>query len=80
MEQTKGKNSGEKNNLSNQHKIEANSQFPIAGNWNQIKPPLSEPILKTLSELNFSQMTPVQAATIPLFLNYKDVIVEVNKI
>jgi len=34
--------------------------------------------LQALSLLGFTQMTPVQASTIPLFLNNKDVIVEVS--
>jgi len=37
---------------------------------------LSEATLKTLDRLNFSSMTPVQAAAIPLFLQRKDVAVE----
>jgi len=34
--------------------------------------------LQALSLLGYTQMTPVQASTIPAFLNSKDVIVEVN--
>jgi len=37
---------------------------------------LSEATLKTLDRLNFSSMTPVQAAAIPLFLQRKDVAAE----
>ncbi len=38
---------------------------------------LSASTLETLEELKFDSMTPVQAATIPLFLSNKDVAVEV---
>lgn len=48
-----------------------------AGHWNTLKTPLRESTLDVLQELNFSQMTPVQAASIPLFLTNKDVAVEV---
>jgi superfamily II DNA/RNA helicase len=41
------------------------------------KPLLSASTLQTLKDLKFDQMTPVQAATIPLFLANKDVAVEV---
>jgi hypothetical protein len=34
--------------------------------------------LKSVKSLGFEQMTPVQAAAIPLFLNHKDVVVEVG--
>ena len=46
-----------------------------AGSWNQIKD-LSQTTRKVIDLLGFSQMTPVQAATIPLFLSKKDVVVE----
>jgi superfamily II DNA/RNA helicase len=41
-----------------------------------IKPPLSKGVLKFLEGQNFHSMTPVQAATIPLFLSHKDVAVQ----
>ncbi|XP_055602641.1 probable ATP-dependent RNA helicase DDX55 homolog [Uranotaenia lowii] len=45
--------------------------------WNELdKPPLSAPILEVIDQLGFERMTPVQAATIPLLLNYKDVAAE----
>ncbi|KXS16263.1 DEAD-domain-containing protein [Gonapodya prolifera JEL478] len=49
-----------------------------SGEWTEFKDPcgLSQPVLETLALLGFTQMTPVQAATIPLFLKRKDVIVE----
>ena len=49
---------------------------PIAGPWTKVEPALSEPILKALERMNFTQMTPVQAAAIPLFLKKKDVVAE----
>jgi ATP-dependent RNA helicase DDX55/SPB4 len=49
-----------------------------AGKWSSLSPPLSPGVLKTLTEeLKFGQMTPVQAATLPLFLKNADVAVEV---
>ncbi|KAL9932045.1 hypothetical protein V8E36_009106 [Tilletia maclaganii] len=48
-----------------------------AGAWSSLKTPLLPWVLETItSTLNFTQMTPVQAASIPLFLSHKDVIVE----
>lgn len=51
-----------------------------AGSWseiNNIKPnSLSEEVIKSLNELGFPTMTPVQRTVIPYFLNYKDVAVE----
>jgi hypothetical protein len=44
--------------------------------WEDLTPPLSEWILDALSSMGFSRMTPVQASTIPLFMGYKDVVVE----
>jgi ATP-dependent RNA helicase DDX55/SPB4 len=44
--------------------------------WEALTPPLSEWILDAMSSMGFSRMTPVQASTIPLFMGYKDVVVE----
>ncbi|XP_029031914.2 probable ATP-dependent RNA helicase DDX55 homolog [Osmia bicornis bicornis] len=44
--------------------------------WNELEVPLSGPVLKTIEELKFSHMTPVQAASIPLLLKGKDVAAE----
>lgn len=44
--------------------------------WEALTPPLSEWILDAVSTMGFSRMTPVQAATIPLFMAHKDVVVE----
>ena len=44
--------------------------------WNGVTPPLSEWIVEAMSTMGFAQMTPVQASTIPLFMGYKDVVVE----
>jgi superfamily II DNA/RNA helicase len=50
-----------------------------AGKWKNLQPALSEPIMRVLTErLGFDQMTPVQAATLPKFLQHKDVAVEVR--
>ncbi|KND03357.1 uncharacterized protein SPPG_02400 [Spizellomyces punctatus DAOM BR117] len=47
-----------------------------AGRWDALNPPLSAPILEALQTLSFTQMTPVQASTVPLFMKNKDVVVE----
>ncbi|XP_024885720.1 probable ATP-dependent RNA helicase DDX55 homolog [Temnothorax curvispinosus] len=44
--------------------------------WEELDVRLSDPILQTLKELRFFNMTPVQAACIPLLLNGKDVAAE----
>lgn len=44
--------------------------------WDALTPPLSEWILDAVSSMGFQRMTPVQASTIPLFMGYKDVVVE----
>lgn len=46
-----------------------------AGPWNDLKD-LSPKSLAVVDSLGFTQMTPVQASTIPLFLSKKDVVVE----
>ncbi|RUP46888.1 hypothetical protein BC936DRAFT_146412 [Jimgerdemannia flammicorona] len=47
-----------------------------AGKWGDLEPTLSQPTLDTLSAMGFTQMTPVQAGAIPLFMKNKDVVVE----
>ncbi|KZF25268.1 ATP-dependent rRNA helicase spb4 [Xylona heveae TC161] len=44
--------------------------------WDGLTPALSEWALDAVSSMGFSRMTPVQASTIPLFMGYKDVVVE----
>uniref|UniRef100_A0A182QRE8 ATP-dependent RNA helicase n=1 Tax=Anopheles farauti TaxID=69004 RepID=A0A182QRE8_9DIPT len=44
--------------------------------WCDLSPPLSAPVLEVIEELGFEKMTPVQAATIPLLMSYKDVAAE----
>ncbi|XP_053659098.1 probable ATP-dependent RNA helicase DDX55 homolog [Anopheles marshallii] len=44
--------------------------------WTDLATPLSAPVLKVIDGLGFEKMTPVQAATIPLLLGYKDVAAE----
>ncbi|XP_017670943.1 PREDICTED: ATP-dependent RNA helicase DDX55 isoform X2 [Lepidothrix coronata] len=46
------------------------------GSWGSLPVPLSPGVLRALRELRFHQMTPVQSATIPLFMNNKDVAAE----
>ena len=55
---------------------EYTSTVASAGKWEELEPSLSPQILETLQEINFSQMTPVQAATIPRFMRHQDVAVE----
>ncbi|XP_017756350.1 PREDICTED: probable ATP-dependent RNA helicase DDX55 homolog [Eufriesea mexicana] len=45
-------------------------------NWKDLEIPLSDSVLKTIEELKFQSMTPVQAASIPLLLKGKDVAAE----
>ncbi|XP_076640675.1 putative ATP-dependent RNA helicase DDX55 homolog [Halictus rubicundus] len=45
-------------------------------NWNELEAPLSDSVLKTIEELKYPYMTPVQAASIPLLLKGKDVAAE----
>ena len=44
--------------------------------FSSIRPPLSRGVLDYVQQQGFTQMTPVQAATIPLFLDNKDVAVQ----
>ncbi|KAL1638640.1 ATP-dependent rRNA helicase spb4 [Diplodia intermedia] len=44
--------------------------------WDSLAPPLSEWVLDAVSSMGFERMTPVQASAIPLFMGYKDVVVE----
>ncbi|KAI5458569.1 P-loop containing nucleoside triphosphate hydrolase protein [Mariannaea sp. PMI_226] len=44
--------------------------------WEGLNPPLAEWVLDAVSTMGFTQMTPVQAATIPHFMGNKDVVVE----
>ncbi|KAJ8245050.1 hypothetical protein GJAV_G00276200 [Gymnothorax javanicus] len=46
------------------------------GKWESLPVQLNASILKTLHELGFTHMTPVQSACIPLFMNNKDVAAE----
>ena len=49
-----------------------------ASKWSSLEPPLSKGSIKCLKKVfGFKQMTPVQAAVIPLFMSNKDVAVEV---
>lgn len=52
------------------------SSRPLAGSFRTLEPPLSEGVLKFLDSKKFHTMTPVQEATIPLFLQNKDVAVQ----
>ncbi|KNC55398.1 ATP-dependent RNA helicase DDX55 [Thecamonas trahens ATCC 50062] len=48
-----------------------------AGRWEELSPGLDPRIMETLrTEIKFPTMTPVQAATIPLLLSNKDVVVQ----
>ncbi|KAL8276635.1 hypothetical protein RQP46_010984 [Phenoliferia psychrophenolica] len=48
----------------------------FAGPWSNLKPELTPWIAAVVRDLGFEQMTPVQASTIPLFMQHKDVVVE----
>src|SRR3989338_6573380 len=52
-------------------------QLEEAGSFASLDPPLHPSVLKVLSGVfGFRQMSPVQEATIPLFMTHKDVAVE----
>ncbi|PHH76882.1 hypothetical protein CDD80_1142 [Ophiocordyceps camponoti-rufipedis] len=46
--------------------------------WSALTPPLAEWILDAVSSMGFTQMTPVQAATLPHLTGNKDVVVEAS--
>ncbi|CAH2295785.1 ATP-dependent RNA helicase DDX55 [Pelobates cultripes] len=46
------------------------------GTWESLPQKLNENILQTLRDLDFTRMTPVQSATIPLFMKNKDIAAE----
>jgi len=46
--------------------------------FGSVEPALSPMTLQVVDSFGFTNMTPVQAATIPLFLQHKDVCVEVR--
>ncbi|GAA6009456.1 hypothetical protein JCM11491_003563 [Sporobolomyces phaffii] len=47
-----------------------------AGAWSKINPSLTPWVSDVIRDMGFEQMTPVQASTIPLFMQHKDVVVE----
>ncbi|BGP30662.1 ATP-dependent rRNA helicase spb4 [Rhodotorula toruloides] len=49
---------------------------PSAGPWSKINPPLTPWVADVVRDMGFEQMYPVQASTIPLFMQHKDVVVE----
>ncbi|KAF8508395.1 DEAD-domain-containing protein [Gautieria morchelliformis] len=53
-----------------------NTANAFAGPWSSLSPPLTPWILDVIRSLGHTQMTPVQASTIPLFMKHKDVVVE----
>ncbi|KAL5490329.1 SPB4 [Sanghuangporus weigelae] len=52
------------------------SDNAYAGLWTSLPTPLTPWVLDIINSLGFTQMTPVQASTIPLFMKHKDVVVE----
>ena len=44
--------------------------------WEALTPPLAEWILEAVSAMGYARMTPVQASTIPEFMQNRDVVVE----
>ncbi|KAI0281478.1 DEAD-domain-containing protein [Russula aff. rugulosa BPL654] len=47
-----------------------------AGSWSSLPAPLTDWVLDVIQSMGHTQMTPVQASTIPLFMQNKDVVVE----
>ncbi|KAL1701419.1 P-loop containing nucleoside triphosphate hydrolase protein [Schizophyllum commune] len=52
------------------------SSTAYAGPWSSLSTPLTPWIADVVASLGYTQMTPVQAATVPLFMKNKDVVVE----
>ncbi|KAF9485333.1 DEAD-domain-containing protein [Pholiota conissans] len=52
------------------------SSTAFAGLWSSLPTPLTSWILEVIQSMGHTQMTPVQASTIPLFMKNKDVVVE----
>ncbi|KAI6047163.1 DEAD-domain-containing protein [Pisolithus marmoratus] len=48
----------------------------FAGRWTSLPTSLTPWILDVINSMGYTQMTPVQASTIPLFMQHKDVVVE----
>ncbi|KAH7887719.1 DEAD-domain-containing protein [Phlebopus sp. FC_14] len=48
----------------------------FAGSWSSLPTALTPWILDVIQSMGHTQMTPVQASTIPLFMQHKDVVVE----
>lgn len=48
----------------------------FAGSWKSLSIPLTSWLLDVVQSMGHTQMTPVQASTIPLFMMHKDVVVE----
>ncbi|TFK43507.1 DEAD-domain-containing protein [Crucibulum laeve] len=48
----------------------------FAGSWSSLPTSLTPWILDVIQSMGHTQMTPVQASTIPLFMKHKDVVVE----
>ncbi|OJA19027.1 hypothetical protein AZE42_00371 [Rhizopogon vesiculosus] len=48
----------------------------FAGFWSSLPTPLTPWVLDVIQSMGHTQMTPVQASTIPLFMQHKDVVVE----
>ncbi|PPQ77748.1 hypothetical protein CVT25_011183 [Psilocybe cyanescens] len=48
----------------------------FAGLWTSLPTPLTAWVLDVIQSMGHTQMTPVQASTIPLFMKHKDVVVE----
>ncbi|GAA5855453.1 hypothetical protein JCM8547_007836 [Rhodosporidiobolus lusitaniae] len=47
-----------------------------AGAWSRLSTPLTPWVADVIRDMGFEQMTPVQASTIPLFMQHKDVVAE----
>lgn len=61
-----------------EEKSESKPEKGSSRQWELLNPPLSQWMREALNNLGFTQMTPVQASTIPLFMGHKDVVVEVR--
>ena len=69
-------NTGESSSQDDAPSVALSQTTPAVGSFRTVQPPLCQGVLDFLDAKKFHTMTPVQAATIPLFLTNKDVAVQ----
>lgn len=69
---------GRRSGTSRRHKPKTRVRGAVQTTFASLQPQLLPSTLEVVASLGFTTLTPVQAATIPLFLTNKDVAVEVS--